>query len=108
MLQKPGVQNRRQFLKATTAAATLPKATVLGANDRIRIGAIGTGNRCRYLLSLLQNIPGNQVVALCDIYQPHLEAARLKFASYATLYTDYRKLIDDGQVDAVIIGAGGG
>lgn len=97
--------NRRQFLTSTAAAATLPRSTVLGANDRIRIGAIGTGNRCRYLLSLLQNIPGNQVVALCDVYAPHLEEARLKFASYATLYSDYRKLIDDKQVDAVVIGA---
>src|SRR6476469_1384028 len=97
--------NRRQFLTSTAAAATLPPSTVLGANDRIRIGAIGTGGRCRYLLSLLQNIPGNQVVALCDVYAPHLEEARLKFASYATLYSDYRKLIDDKEVEAVVIGA---
>jgi predicted dehydrogenase len=97
--------NRRQFLTSSAVAAATPRNSVMGANDRIRIGAIGTGGRCRYLLQLLQNIPGNQVVALCDIYQPHLEEARLKFASYATLYSDYRKLLDDNQVDAVVIGA---
>lgn len=97
--------NRREFLTTSAAVSTIPRAAAIGANDRIRIGAIGTGGRCRYLLQLLQNIPGNQVVALCDIYQPHLEEARLKFASYATLYTDYRKLLDDKQVDAVVIGA---
>jgi predicted dehydrogenase len=97
--------NRRQFLTTTAAAATLPRSTVLGANNRIRIGAIGTGGRCKYLLQLLQNIPGNQVVAVCDVYEPHRDEARLKFASYATEYTDYRKLLEDKEVDAVVIGA---
>lgn len=97
--------NRRQFLTTTAAAATLPRSTVLGANNRIRIGAIGTGGRCQYLLQLLQNIPGNQVVAVCDVYEPHRDEARLKFASYATEYTDYRKLLEDKEVDAVVIGA---
>src|SRR5690242_18245985 len=97
--------NRRDFLMGTVAAASLPRSTVLGANDRIRIGAIGTGGRCKYLLQLLQNIPGNQVVAVCDVYEPHREEARLRFASYATEYVDYRKLLEDKEVDAVVIGA---
>ena len=97
--------NRRHFLKTTAAAAALPASTVIGANDRIRIGAIGTGNRCKYLLQLLQNIPGNQVTAVCDIYEPHRDEARLRFASYATEYVDYRRLLEDKEVDAVVIGA---
>jgi predicted dehydrogenase len=101
----PMLTNRRQFLTTTAAAATLPRGAVLGANNRIRIGAIGTGGRCKYLLQLLQNIPGNQVVAVCDVYEPHRDEARLKFASYATEYTDYRKLLEDKEVDAVVIGA---
>ena len=71
------ITNRRQFLTGAAVAAALPRSTILGANDRIRIGAIGTGSRCKYLLQLLQNIPGNQVVAVCDVYQPHREEARL-------------------------------
>src|SRR6185437_2080501 len=99
------LSNRRQFLTNTAVAATLPLSAVRGANNRIRIGAIGTGGRCQYLLSLLQNIPGNQVVAICDIYEPHRDAARIKFASYATEYTDFRKLLEDPEIDAVVIGA---
>jgi predicted dehydrogenase len=99
------LSNRRQFLAGTAAVAALPASTVRGANNRIRIGAIGTGGRCQYLLSLLQNIPDNQVVAICDVYQPHRDEARIKFASYATEYTDFRKLLEDPQIDAVVIGA---
>ena len=99
------LNNRRQFLTNTAVAAMLPGSAVRGANNRIRIGAIGTGGRCQYLLSLLQNIPGNQVVAICDIYEPHRDAARIKFASYATEYTDFRKLLEDPEIDAVVIGA---
>lgn len=99
------LSNRRQFLTNTAVAATLPRSAVRGANNRIRIGAIGTGGRCQYLLSLLQNIPGNQVVALCDIYGPHRDEARIKYASYAAEYTDFRKLLEDREIDAVVIGA---
>jgi predicted dehydrogenase len=99
------LSNRRQFLASTAAVASLPTSAARGANNRIRIGAIGTGGRCQYLLSLLQNIPDNQVVAVCDIYGPRRDEARLKFASYATEYTDFRKLLENPEIDAVVIGA---
>ncbi len=80
-------------------------ARVLGANNRIRLGAIGVGGRCQYLLNLLLNIPDNELVAVCDVYEPHRTEARLKFGHNAREYVDYRQLLDNREIDAVVIGA---
>ncbi len=104
--------NRREFVRATAAAglgtlvtARPASARIVGANDRIRLGAIGTGGRCQYLLQVLNGLPGNEIVALCDVYQPHLlEAAHLAIDG-AGLYSDYRRVLDRPDVDAVVIGA---
>ena len=73
---------RRQFLMgagvATQAwAAARPAAKsagrVLGANDRINVGVIGTGGRGTYVAREFMNVgklDGNaQIVAVCDVYQ---------------------------------------
>jgi hypothetical protein len=44
--------HRRAFM-GTALATAASYRRILGANDRIQIGAIGTGQRCQYLLSLL-------------------------------------------------------
>ena len=46
--------DRRQFIKAAAFATAASYGRIRGANDRIRIGGIGTGGRCQYLLSLLK------------------------------------------------------
>ena len=47
---------------------------VLGANDQVRLGFIGVGNRgCQLLKGFLAQ-PDARVVALCDVYQPYLKA----------------------------------
>lgn len=100
------IPDRRQFLKTAAFAATaLSQSRVWGANDRVRIGAIGTGGRCQYLLSVLNEIGGNEIAAICDIYEPHREKARAERAPQAQEYTDYRKLLDDKSIDAVVVGA---
>jgi predicted dehydrogenase len=98
--------NRRQFLKSAALATTAASYTrILGANDRIRIGGIGTGGRCQYLLSLLNNESGSQIAAICDVYEPHLSEAREKVAPAARAFADYRKLLEQPDIDAVVIGA---
>jgi predicted dehydrogenase len=67
---------------------------ILGANDRIRVGGIGTGGRCQYLLDLLNKGGGSQIVAICDVYGPHLDEAREKVAPEARAFTDYRKVLE--------------
>ena len=75
------------------------------ANDRIRIGVIGTGGRARGLMNLLKRLPGNEMVAVCDVYEPRLlQAAEIAGASAAKI-SDYRRILDDRQIDAVVIGA---
>src|ERR1039458_10582253 len=65
------VSHRRQFVRAALVTAVSYRR-ILGANDRIRIGAIGTGQRGQTLLGLLNRLGSNEIVALCDVYKPHL------------------------------------
>jgi predicted dehydrogenase len=101
---------RRKFLRDTTAAAfigCLTPGRVLGANERIRLGAIGTGGRSRKsLIPIHRNQPDTEFVAICDVYEPNL----LRTAEEATgrnvkQYPDYRSILDDKNIDAVVIGS---
>ncbi len=100
--------NRRTFLTTASIVALgvrMAAATAQGANDRIRIGVIGTGGRARGLMGHLKKLPGNEMVALCDVYEPRLlQAAEIAGASAAKV-SDYRRILDDRTIDAVVIGA---
>ena len=97
--------NRRQFLKATAAVTALSQSRVLGANNRIRLGAIGTGHRCRYLLQVVNKVGDADILAVCDAYRPNAEEAKEQSAPHASTYADYRKVLDRKDLDAVVIGA---
>ncbi len=65
--------NRRTFFAAASGLAVgvrMAAATAQGASDRIRVGVIGTGGRARGLMGLLKKLPGNEMVAVCDVYEP--------------------------------------
>jgi predicted dehydrogenase len=96
--------NRRRFVGGAIASA-VSASRVWGANDRVRVGAIGTGGRCQYLLGLLNKIGGNEIVAVCDVYEPRRSEAKAKFATAdAREYVDYRELMERNDIDAVVIG----
>jgi predicted dehydrogenase len=97
--------NRRQFLKATAAVTALSQSRVLGANNRIRLGAIGTGHRCRYLLQVVNKVGDADIQAVCDVYRPNADEAKEKSAPHAATYADYRRVLDRKDLDAVVIGA---
>ena len=88
--------HRRSFLAA--AAST----RVLGASDRIRLGIIGAGGRGRYLTSQFKE-HGAEVAAVCDVYEPNLQAGLSLASPNAAGYADYRRLLEDKTIDAVII-----
>lgn len=69
---------RRSFLKTSAAGAAfgLPAANVLGANETLNIGCIGTGGRCRALMKSLAKIANVRIAAVCDIYDAHVKLAR--------------------------------
>lgn len=70
--------------------------------EKARIGIIGPGSRGQHLMGFLAANPKVEIVAVCDVFQPSIDAA-LAIAPGAKAYTDYRKLLDDKNVDAVVI-----
>jgi len=97
--------DRRAFLKSTATLTALSHGRILGANNRVRVAGMGTGGRCTYLLGLVAKTDDAQVVAVCDIYEPRRLAAKEKVASSAREYADYRSLLEQKDIDAVVIGS---
>jgi len=96
--------SRRTFLKASVLTTAVSAGRVLGANDRIRIGVIGTGGRGRYLIKELSKIGGIDIVAVCDIYDVRRQqAAQEAGTPPAEQYVDYKQVIERKDVDAVIV-----
>src|SRR5437899_11130856 len=98
--------SRRTFLKgaAGLAAFGVPAANVLGANDTLRVGCIGTGGRCRHLMTALAKVPGVRMSAVCDIYDTHLEAGKKLADPKAFATKHYQEILDRKDIDAVLIG----
>lgn len=105
--------NRRNFIKKLGAAGlgtllvSSPWLDVFSETkntegSRVRIGVVGPGSRGRHLMRFLVDNNKAEIVALCDTYQPSLDAA-LKIAPQAKTYTDYRRLLEDKNVDAILI-----
>ncbi len=78
-------------------------ARILGANDRIGIGVIGTGVRGKLLMKHMRKVPMLKLEAYCDVLPFHLEDAGSRVDSAARPYSDHRKLLDNKDVTAVII-----
>lgn len=105
--------NRREFLRglgmagAGLLAATSPWLSAFSevnhtAKERCRLGIIGPGSRGRFLMSFLAENPKAEIVALADVYQPSIDEA-LKIAPGAKVYKDYRALLADKNVEAVVV-----
>lgn len=124
--------SRRDFIKRSAAGAagaglslgylaTPTAGPALGANDRIRLGFIGVGNRGSQLLAGFMKNPDVQVVALCDAYEPYRLRERTRvdarilaeipqvprmgeaFEDKVDRYADFRNLLDRKDIDAVVI-----
>ncbi len=100
------VNSRREFLKrtaiGTAAIFAYPPARVLGANDRVRVGMIGVGNRGQDLLEQIIAVPNAEVVAMADVYRGRFDEVKKKVPNIIT-YDDHRRLLDMKDIDAVII-----
>lgn len=97
---------RRQFGKRAAAAwvgTAIGAARVRGANDRVRLGFIGLGNRGDQVLDAFLAHADAEVVAVCDIYQPYVDFAAQKAGGQPSRFTDYRRLLDVKDLDAVVI-----
>jgi len=94
---------RREAARGAALTA-LSYSRILGANDRIGLGVIGTGSRGSYVMGLFQKSADVEVRALCDVYAVRLDKA-LEKAPAAKTFGDHRKLLELSEVDAVLIGS---
>src|SRR4030042_4509319 len=123
----PMSMSRRQFLQTNTAAAIglaaggsilpefhFPRTGPLSrtAPDQpVRVAVLGTGNRGRGLMGVLLTLKGVEIPALCDIQPPNLElaqemvvkAGQKKPEGYGKDETDYKRLLERDDIDAVIM-----
>ncbi|HME00438.1 MAG TPA: Gfo/Idh/MocA family oxidoreductase [Terriglobia bacterium] len=111
MEKAPGV-SRREFLKESALAGAgvaawggLAPARVLGANDRVRVGILGTGERAQYVGRLFKSSGLADLVAVCDVYGPRRDEGLELAGPDAKAYVDYREVLDRKDVDAVLIGS---
>ena len=105
--------DRRQFFKHAgligggVLLATSPWISVFSEtnntqNSVVRIGVIGPGSRGQFLMGFLSKNPKVEIKAICDIYKPSIDKA-LEIAPKAKVYSDYRQLLEDKEIDAVIV-----
>src|ERR1035441_7817333 len=99
---------RRDVLTAagTVFTTSLFTGRVKGANDRIAMGFIGVGAMGSSNLSYAMQLPEVQPVAVCDVYQPHLDRAvdaAQKGGFQVKAVKDFRDVIADRSIDAVCI-----
>lgn len=92
---------RRTFLVASGLTA-LASTRVFGANDKLRVGVIGAGQRMKGLLDSADRAGAYEMVAVSDVYGPHRDAIRERSNGLATMHLDYREVLDKN-IDAVII-----
>lgn len=97
--------NRRDFLKTAGAVlgTTVLTSNARGANDRIAAGFIGMGRMGIGNLEVAMRQPGLEPVAVCDCYQPNLDAAVAKSGGRAKAVKDFRDIIADKSIDVVCI-----
>ena len=116
-------ENRREFLRKSAATVRLARLRLhyprlfrrassavrqsAAPSDRIRLGFIGVGNRGgQNLGTFLKMLDRVDIVALCDVDSSHLADAQKKVEAATKKkcaeYGDYRKLLDDKNIDAVV------
>ena len=72
--------------------------------ESVRLGHIGVGTRGKDVLRAAASNPGCRIVAVCDVYGPHLrDAAQMSGNPDVKSYVDYRELLSDPKVEAVVI-----
>ena len=103
--------NRREFLQAAVAAGVAARSSSLGAaqgaNDRIRVGIIGCGNRGNQVATDWMKHKDSVFTAACDVARDRLESTAKRLAetqgNSLEMYEDYRRILERKDVDAVLI-----
>ena len=100
------MSTRRAFLQASAAAGLtafgVPALRAKDANETIQIGLIGCGGRCQHLVQSLVKIPKVHIAAVCDIWDVNLARAQKWGDGKQGVTKDYRALLDEKSIDAVL------
>ena len=101
---------RREFLRAAGAAAfttSLFTGNLRGANDKVRVGFIGVGRMGSGNIGYAAKVPGFEIAAVCDVYQPALDRAQAQASKLGfdgvQAHKDFRAVLADKSIDAVCI-----
>lgn len=94
--------SRRSFVGSVAAVSA---ARVYGANDRIRLGVIGTGGRGSHLIRMAKAAGGDKVqfVAVCDAWDRRRDEAEKLIGHEVAKIADYRALLERKDIDGAII-----
>src|SRR5687768_10033396 len=96
--------DRRHFLTAAALTAA-SYSRVRGANDRVGLGFVGYGLMGKGHVATFRQLPGVSLVALAEVHRGRLAEGRAAMGGDPAGYADFRKLLDDRRVDAVVISA---
>src|SRR5271155_3032211 len=104
---------RRDVVKAAgiaTAAVAIAEfdsapaiLKVRAASDQMKYGVIGVGGRGGYLLKHLTKVDNGHCAAVCDFDDAKMDKAAATIGTSPAKYKDYRELLADKNVEAVII-----
>ena len=86
------------------AAGSRPDRRVLGANDDLRVAVVGFNSRGKDHIAGFKKLKGVRLVALCDVDSQVLAAGKAELAKDGidvATYTDVRKLLESGEIDAI-------
>jgi len=88
----------------TTSALAMDKAfDFKNMNETLQIGIIGTGDRGSGLIHNINSIDNINVLGCCDILPFRLEKGLKSVKGKAKGYQDYRQLLDNKEIDAIVV-----
>jgi predicted dehydrogenase len=96
--------DRRTLIRSAAGMAAVSYNRVMGANDKIGVGLIGSGRQGNVDWKLLVSNPDVTPLAVADVYQPNIENGIANAGGKATGYKDFRSLLDRKDIDAVVVG----
>ena len=91
--------NRRTFVLGASSAVLAQAAP----SDQINVGIIGSGGRGRFLMQRFARDETVQLTAVCDVYEPNLEAGLSVAKGKAKAYRRYQELLNAKDINIVII-----
>src|SRR5437773_2341733 len=103
---RPRGITRRHFIKTSAATAAFTAASwrrVFGANERVGVGIIGHGLIGRIHTRNFKAQSDAQIVGVAETYAPRLEAAAGMIGGNVEKYRDFRRLLENKAVDAVVV-----